>query len=322
MKIGIKSDFDCLLMIDERKFLLEENLERVEIEVQKNECIVLLVYPTKEKNLLSYAVNVECDYNRVHTKSKNVEILQVEDDSFELSLKKNKIKLFGNGKVHNIEKDGVLFNLVEGEPNMLFLSGECGKGVFEFEQVIKKVAFDVKNSVPYLVANVQGGKYFCAFCPVEQTFFDYEAESVEIDDNQIEIIQNLNDHAKHGMLIKLEFSQSGGIEVKSNELLYLKDNPHQVTNAKVIPFVFFESVKTGDFNLAKSYLSQELANTVSKQMLEEYFGNFDRVIPYNFHKQHGLFMCVVSGENIKVFSFKVEGGKIKEIDFVKEYKKN
>lgn len=322
MKISIKSEFNCLLMVDDNKFLLEDGVERVEIEVDKNAHIILLVYPTKHKNLLPYAVDIECDKSSVVTASQNVELIQVGDEEFELVLRKNKVNKIGGGQTYSFEEDNVLLVIVEGQPNLFFARTPQGGGFFEFECEIKQVAFEIKNQVPYFIASTAEGKYLCVYCPIKQTFYDFKAVKVEINENVIIVVENLGGHAKHGRLTQLELTEEVGVEIKSQDLLYAKGEPVRATNAKALPFAFFQSIKVGDFNLAKTYLSKSLQEIVSNEMLVEYFGDFDKVIPYNFHQDHGTYLCVVSKKVVKVFSFKIESAKIIEIDLIKEYIKN
>lgn len=71
-----------------------------------------------------------------------------------------------------------------------------------------------------------------------------------------------------------------------------------------------------DFELAKSFLSEKLKAHITNEVLMEYFGEYDKIKPYNFHVQKGSYICLEKKGNGKVFRIKIENGEIDEIENV------
>lgn len=138
--------------------------------------------------------------------------------------------------------------------------------------------------------------------------------SIDLSDGKILAVENRKTFARHGRLIELEFHVDGIVET-GNELVYLNQKP-----AIVAPFLshiaFFEAVREKDYFLAKSYLTPEFSAVLSPQHFEEFFGDFQQILPI---KQGGVCkIALIKNLNQQksqatVFLVEFEGGKIKNI---------
>lgn len=59
MKIGIMSNFDCLLEIEGKRYEMTANFSRLEIMLEKDESVSALVYPINARGQLSYVVSID-----------------------------------------------------------------------------------------------------------------------------------------------------------------------------------------------------------------------------------------------------------------------
>lgn len=320
MEIILQCEFDCFVKVLQEEFVLREGQSACLSEINQRQ-IVFLVYPIKQKLLLPYTVVLEIENNKPLTQSPNAQIFQVGEGGFEMLLKKNKLKKLLEGEIHTANVEGFEVIVFEGSPNLLCVKNSQGANFFEFEFRIDNIAFEGKNSSPFLLASNGSSKFLCAFCASSKSFFAYEAQTVKVLENKIEVTVKVLGQAKHGRFVVLNFENAGRVEVEEDDLIYFEGEPVLASNLSVIPFAFFQSVKIGDFELAKAYLSSQLSEQISPDMLREYFGDFERVSPYNFHQKYGQYVCVFLNKSVKVFAFKFDEGKISDITLVKEYDK-
>lgn len=317
MKLSIVSDFDAIFVVDGKNFVLNKDEQRVEIDFEEKDTLSGFVYPTKDK-LLPYVIQVVRRERDFECSSPYIELYQVDNGLFEMRLKKFGLSSFNLGKVFAKDIMGYSLMVLESETSLFVVKEKDAVNTFEIESRFKELAFDVKGRVPYFVATLKGGKYLCVFCPSTQKFFAYEAISIKIDENKLEIIEDLSSHAGHGKKIVLSL-EDDKVVVESEELLYLDQEPKTLSNLKVVPFAFFESIKLEDYTLAKTYLSPALKNSLSEDILKDYFGDFTKVVPYNFSSERGYFVSLFTESLCKVFSFNFESGKISDINFLREY---
>lgn len=317
MKLIVTSDFDAVLTVQEKSFVLEANAQKVEFEFEEEENISFFVYPTKEK-LFPYGVKVEKQQEQLSCDSPYVRLYKVGEKNFEIVLKKFKISSFNLHKVYSKKINGFELMILEGETSLFIVKEKEEIYTFEMDYKFKEVAFDLNEDVPYFVANLKNQKFICIFCPDSEKFFAYEALGIKIEENTIEIVQDVYSHAGHGKKIVLNLKQ-GQVLLKEEQLLYLNQKPTLAFNPKVVPYAFFESIKLGDYNLAESYLSDDLKSNLNSGVLKEYFGDFTEVVPNNFLVEKEYYVSVLTEKLCRVFLFDLKSGKINDISLIKEY---
>lgn len=317
MKLSVYSDFDAVLSVDGKSFVLNKKQQRLEFEFEEEKELACFVYPVSDKSL-PFGFKVEKENNALVCKSPNVVLYQVADGCFEIALKKFGLGGFGLKKVFSKDIEGFSLMVLQSGTSLFVVKENDEIHTYEIESTFKELAFDVVEKVPFFVASKKEGKFVCIFCPFSGNFFAFNAKNVKIEENKIEIIEDLFSHSGHGKKTNI-LLQEGRVVVEGDELLYLNHNPEKISSIKVVPFAFFESVKLKDFNLAKSYLSSGLRASLSDDVLQEYFGDFEEVVPNNYSSDVGLVVSVLAKTACKVFSFSFEGGKIRDINLLKEY---
>ncbi|MEG1751908.1 MAG: hypothetical protein RR140_02870 [Clostridia bacterium] len=119
-----------------------------------------------------------------------------------------------------------------------------------------------------------------------------------------EKIIKLNDIANHVkvMLIKHENNKE---KVVTENLAYFGDGPRLTLNANVIATAFVEAICEKDFELAQEYLSANLKEELSADILQSFFENFNE---FYVASQNTIFL-----DNGKNFCFEIAENKITEI---------
>lgn len=317
MKLIVVSEFDAILMIEGENFVLDANTQSVEIEFEEKFEVSGFVYSQNNK-CLPYGFLVKKTNEDFKCESKHVQLYQVSDNTFQMRLKKFKLNQLGFEKTYKKEIGDFSLMLFQAQTSLFVVKEKERINFFETQKELEELAFDLIKNVPFFVANVKKDKFICVFCPFNQKFYAFNAIKVKIDEDKIEIIENLFSHAGHGRKIVLTVKDNNEI-VLNEELLYLNQKPEIASNLKVVPFAFFESVRLKDYDLAKTYLSSTLKNALNEEILKEYFGDFVKVVPNNYSLKNGFFVSVLTKSYCKVFAFKFEGGKINDINLIKEY---
>ena len=314
MKIGIETLFDCLLEISANKFQMIKNSSRIELQEIKENEIVFLLYPTTDYQLLSYAVKISVEGGNLTCCNPYVNITKIGADEYEIQL----LPFATNGnffnKISKANIAGYQVSIYQGEKN--YVSVDDGTDIFfkAFDGKILKYDFFEKNASACVKVITEQQQLLFVYNSEREDFFVCAGQQILLDENQIKVIEESNDLAKHAKEKNYIIQEKGQVEFQHQELLLTKEKPQKAMHVKIVPYAFFEAIKAKNFLLAKEYLTTSLAQTVSMDMLEEYFGEFDEIRPYNFQKDRGYFINIVSGLSSKIFRIKIENSLIDEIE--------
>ena len=95
----------------------------------------------------------------------------------------------------------------------------------------------------------------------------------------------------------------------TDEVFILRKGISKKGKTDIIPFLFLESVRRGDFDRARKYLSFE----ISDKNLKEYFGEFE-ILVNNYLGDEKVFSILPKDANAsKNFVFEIVDGKIANI---------
>lgn len=314
MKIGITSLFDSVLDIGSDKFQMINSSSRVEIEIFEKQEIVLLVYPTEDLNLLSYAVTLVISENILQTKNQHINIKEVKVGEYEIELLPFELKTNSFHKISKANISGYEIRLHQGKNN--YISVDDGTDIFfkEFFGKVLRYEFFEMSGKPASKITTEEEQILFIFDSEKEDFFVFKGQQIDINNNEFTLTYEFFDFAKHATEKKYIINEDGKVEMLEQELLYIKENPQKTRVASIIPYAFFEAIKAKNFLLAKEYLTPFLAQSVSMEMLEEYFGDFENIKPYNFQKDKGYFININNKNSSKIFRLKIENGLIAEIE--------
>lgn len=310
MKIGIMSNFDCLLEIEGKRYEMTANFSRLEIMLEKDESVSALVYPINARGQLSYVVSID----EKNVFKSNLDICKIGEDEYEVVLKP--YYLTGqNFFKKKFKHENLNFCFSISYFNTLSCEDKEGEIFLEIYEKLDNFKFDVLNGVPYFHCKTMNGfEILVLYDKKNHEFMKYESNTFDFNDNFIDFVSSENTISKHGRHYKI-ICDKGEIKIEE-ELVYLKGAPQKIKSDVILPYAFFEAVKVKDFELAKSFLSEKLKAHITNEVLMEYFGEYDKIKPYNFHVQKGSYICLEKKGNGKVFRIKIENGEIDEIENV------
>lgn len=316
MKIGIMSSFDCLLEIEGKRYEMTSNFSRLEVLLEKEESLSALVYPINARGQLSYVVAVDED----NIFKSNLDVCKIGKDEYEVVLKP--YYLTGQNffkKKFKYENLNFCFSI--SYFNTLSCEDKEGEIFLEIYEKLDNFKFDVLNGVPYFhCKTLKGFEILVLYNKKSHEFVKYESAGFDFNENSIEFLSSEDTLSKHGKHYKI-LCNSGEFKVEE-ELIYLKGHPQKIKNEALLPYAFFEAVKVNDFELAKSFLSERLKSNITNEVLNEYFGEFDKIKPYNFHLNKGSYICLEKEGKASVFRIKIENGEIEEIENMGHVVKN
>lgn len=320
MKIGISTMFDCVIDCKGQKYTFFKNTSFLELEMQNQEEVFLLFYPINDDKLISYASVLKIENNTLNFDKAHLKYNIDNLGNYELIYLPFKLSLNALKKVYkNIKND---FNLFVVLADKNFVCFDDGEEMFfeEFIGELNHYEFLTISNNPSIMLKTDVGQHLFVL-NIQKSKIEIFFGQIELKENGIICVTDeKNDFAKHALITEYKF-ENGELVTISNELLYARSEPQISTNAKIVPLAFFEAVKIKNFSLAKEYLTQNLARQVSKEILEGYFGELDKIKPYNFQVDKGYYISVISGEKSKIFRIKIQDAKIDEIELLTQDKK-
>lgn len=314
MKIAISTLFDCVIDCKGQKYVSIKNTSILEIEMQNEEEVFLLFYPIKDVKLISYATLLKNENNKLNFDKSHLDYSVDNLGNYELNFLPFKLFEISLKKIYKNVQNGLNLFVVVADKN--FVCFDDGEEVFfeTFSGELKNHDFLTVSLNPSVMLKTDAGQQLFVF-NVQKAKIDKFFGDIEIKENDIIcVIDEKNDFAKHATKKEYKF-ENGEFVIVANELLYARSEPQKTIKPKIIPMAFFEAVKEKNFALAKEYLSPNLQSRVSNEILEEYFGEFDKIKPYNFQIDKGYFVSVVNGEKSKIFRIRIQDAKIDEIEF-------
>ena len=307
------TNFDCVLCCNNQNYTMIKNTSHITLEAENGEELFLLLYPNADKHYISYAAELKMENHKVITKCPYVEMVEDSEGNFELEFKPQELFHFAIQKIYKSTLGGYDLKIIEAPKNLVCF--DDGSEVFlqEFEGNINSYKFVLLSSNPAILINQKQ----------QQKLFILKHNKVEEFTGQIElreddtfsVISEQHDYAKHAIKTEYKF-ENGELVTISSDLFYDGNGPQIAVNPNIIPLAFFEAVKAKNISLAKEYLSPRLKKGVSLEMLEEYFGSFEKVKPYNFQVEKGHFVSVTQKNKSKIFRIKMNDGKIDEIELL------
>lgn len=299
-KVWLCSKFDCLVKKQEQVFL-KAQVTKVCLELEDDD--YFFVYPIGDG--ISYMVTMQ---NGQIVDNGHVLIEKLFDDEYSVILLPFFVCQYPSKSYTN--KVGQFVQSVFVGKQMIYClqienTRHFCKLDFDFDD-FKFVSF---QNIPLLLAQGEQKRLVC-FDNVAQKFCTWHGD-VDIQKNQIKVVSPLCDIAHRANEIVLE-AKDGNLVQKSCDLVYLEGKPIMPVQEGLIPFAFFQAVKAKDFFCAKSMLDESL-DIQNQQVFDQYFGEFDKIKPYNYNREKGYFVALGKDGKNKIFLLELKNKKIVEI---------
>lgn len=296
--IKIKTPFTCLIKIENfiQKELKENEFLTLNATLQNNENFIINIEPLeKSENLnFSYKIFVKNENEQLKILSQNIENYNYNNKHF-IFLK----PLYCTKNV-NLVKTTQKYTIL----NALTTSIATKKSAINLPDIFTFVNEQKINNSTLLTfesLDTKKSKYIVVLLNDEIIFNDYYNQ-IKLD-KKIEILSLVNDITKHAIKTIIEND-------KINQTIVYKENkPKLVTNEKIIPLVFLQALKINNIKLCKYYLSENLKEKASLNLLKNYFGDFVKVDYF----LNNYYLFYKTGE-AKVFKYEIIKNKINKIE--------
>ena len=299
--LHITSSFDCVLVGD-KTTVLKANYNTAHIKINKDD--VFFVYPVGKG--ISYAVVFE---NGIMKQNANVDLIKNFDNEYSLTLNKYENYIpackveyskFGKYVLSLIFSKPLVFQVDNGEK--LYACKINDK--FEFYE------FLTFNNIPCL--KIKNNDYEKLIYFQDECFKCLKGE-LSIDKNAIKVVKPLEDISRRAYECEYVY-QDEKLVKKSENLIYLEGKPIYPSQEALIPTAFFQSIKCKDFSYVKNLLCDDLKKTVSPEMLKNYFGEFEKIMSYNYNKDKGFFVGISNKKQNNIYRITIKNMKICEIE--------
>ena len=188
--------------------------------------------------------------------------------------------------------------VLSGYPLRVSISSGEKNYSYAITKQISNFKLESVGGKPALCGKCEEGDYRLFF--TGEKFYELFGDLAE-DGKQIKSVTKINGVAKHG---KFRVFNAQNLSVSEDELVYLKKEPQVPKNLRARGFAFFEAIKTGDYNLARSYLSESLSKKLSDEHLKSFFGDFSEIVPVSDYTY------ALKGNDYAVFTISFDGNKI------------
>lgn len=292
--LKIKTDFDCMISLNSSytKKLEKDSFQTLKLSLNDNENLTIFVEPTvKSENLiLPYNVYIKNSTSSLNIESSSTEIYNYKNVYL---IKLLKLEVVKNMKVILSEQNFSVFNTfctnitlpnITIPLNVLFENVTVQKsGANKILLFDEKYAFIFNNNFNVL-------------------FNDYY-DKIDIKNNEISLISNLSDIAKHSILTTIN-----GTNIQK-KTVYQFSHPKLTHSKKLIPIAFLQALKVDNINLAKHYLTQHLQDIATLDSLKSFFGDYKKL-----ELDSENIVLFYSDKTHKIFSFDFSFDKISKIN--------
>lgn len=264
---------------------------------------------TTKNQLLCYTERIDFSKNNKSL----IKVIPFRNNHYELKFEKIKAPISSRNEIIKDEYFGKL--------NITISNNSIGNILIYENSKLKKqlttnkiVDADIKQRDDKLIifCSLENEQYFASILNINnlETLFESITDSIEENDDKIKTLTKLNDFAKHGK-VKSYNLKSGNIEEYN---IYLNEEPNKTNNNLLIPYAFLEGIKIKNFNLAKSYLSNNFDN-ISKEHFENYFGDIQNIYLDSYNLNSYVIPYVVETNNgFDFYDFSIDNGKIIDIN--------
>jgi len=297
--IKLKSENKNLIQIDGflKKVIDKNSFLTFSVDLNFNENFVINVEPLeKDENLyFAYKIFVESTSEGLKITSPNIEVLSY--DNYHIITLKSLIAVKNVSVLSSTNSYSVFNTTVTNitTKNATILLPK----IFNLTNT-KKVG---GNTVLCFETPSKKQNYIVVLFNDEIIFKDYFNKIIL--NNKIEILSNLNDIAKHSILTTIENKNI------TQKTVYCNNEPKLTFCPQVIPLAFLQALKLDNIKLCKYYLSENLKNVASLEMLKTYFSNYKKV-----EFDNNKYILFYPDGSHKICNFSLENNKICKIDLI------
>lgn len=282
MKYTIKTTYPCLIKTDKESIFLEEN-DNLECENEQT----LYVYPQNSRQpsfLVDLQTPKDCDfYSFLSVKNQNIILLE---KHLSIDIKQKESLNFG----------GKTCLITIGKHEICFES--------ENKNITCEISHSCKNYQIHKLKNfacVMFQNDFYAFSVPQEKLFHFSGENLSFEKDVLSVTKKFHDLNNHEKTFNVKFDDKITFE---NTTFVSDENKVQ----DLVCFSFLQSVKAGDYAIAKNMLDDRLKNRISDEQLEEFFGLLIDILPLSTQE-----FLSISQKKKSYVAFELKDSKISDI---------
>jgi len=278
----IKPTFNCVVKTQNFSTELQGNKIHSFLLKSPENILPISFYPTNSEynTSLNFTVIVNLKTKSLNAKIHNVDLINFPNDNMLLIAR----ELFiSNPKPFNIQNK--TFNFGDISHNFFY----CKNSPFSIRIENSSHEFldaDFPSTVQELDFKTSKNSLFCygktfsdthIVCIIKYKDHKYtlttleEVNLLEEQKDKIITFKKANDILGHAITKEYSFSPNLGVETN---LVYGENESVSIHKKEIIPYAFFDAVKCKNFDLARTYLTEELGTKLSDKHFEKFFGNF------------------------------------------------
>ncbi len=300
-KILITSNFDYVVQFGSDTFFVN-NKQYIEILDNEKLLLTFLAYPINtQKNNLPYAVNLDL---KKENKPSYVNVYKLKD-RYEIELLPYSVPSVTPlcSFYQNVMKE--MYRVVCYFDRVQVASK---RGEYVYENVGYNHSCSVCKHLIYILSGNSDTKSLIIFNTKNNTFTEINGEKIEIKENTIKSLSRTNIQ-KHQVLTT--YNIDNDITVSSVEYFCKTNSLKLATQNELVPYMFFESIKTKDYVSAKKYLTESFSQKLNIKMLSLFFGDIQYVRLYTLKP---LVYTVYNIDNAKDYKISMINDAICEIE--------
>lgn len=286
----IKSDYDCLVKVNENKTTLSSD-ETLEVE---DNCKVL-VYPIGSKNTLPFSFETD-----KLTECKFYNFTSLDNDTALICFHGG--TLCENYDIVNVSVAGSNLTFEIGE-NKIVAYYKNWKKIISLDERYNNYITKSKDNIAYIKLTNNNTQTMYAFNVKTGTVKVFSGNNIELASDGFNIEKRGADNTSIKEQYKIT-TEGLKLENSNHESLTIYSSINET-----IPFQFLNAMKSGNIDLAYSLCSQSLQNEIDKDSLKDYIGT-----PSSFYYISPFKYAVQSSNKLTTFKFEVENQKITDVD--------
>lgn len=292
-KYILRSEYDCLVKSQGEESLLDSNCQIIFDSPQQ-----LLIYPLTQSKF-SYPFVLDLSKSE---DGKNFRVLQYGEKRLFFLHSPYYIK---NEIIEEVSCCGKRCEVGLSQEEISF-KGSNSRKTLPVLSEFKTYSVQVKS--PFIILILSGkDDEIVVYNAKNDSISTIKGKKIEVIDNKIFVTKSAHDISAHQIYETYEIKDK--IEkINTKFKLELQSKP---LKGNIVALAFVQCLKVEDYDLALSYLSEELRQSTTIDHLKKYFGE---IITYN-HLEDSV-IAITNKNQTRIFSFEVKNDKICEIEIL------
>ncbi|NCB48266.1 MAG: hypothetical protein EOM55_01355 [Clostridia bacterium] len=278
----IKPAFDCAVKAQNLSTHLQSNKIHSFLLNTSQTILPISFFPTNSEynTSLNFTVVVNLKTKCLNSKMPNVDLINFPNDNILLIAREFFI---ANPKPFSIQSktfnfSGISHNFFYSKNSPFSMRIENASHEFldaDYPKRIQELNFKTSKNSLFCYGKTFQDSY--VVCIIKHKDHKYslttleEVDLLEVGKDKIITFKRANDMLGHAFTKEYTFSPNLGVETN---LVYDENENVLIHKKEIVPYAFFDAVKTKDFDLARTYLTEELGAKLSDKHLGKFFGEF------------------------------------------------